>query len=89
MSHYNSAGFITGDAADRCDPGPVVITYEGAQTIKRTIARMLALGPSAPFVCEDASHPRFVMEQRAREPHVCPICGRPMKREKRVSGGAS
>lgn len=81
MSHYNSAGFITGDTADRCDPGPVVITYEGAQIAKQTIARMLALGPSAAFVCEHEGHPRFVTEQRAREPHVCPICGGPMRRE--------
>lgn len=82
MSHYNQAGFITADTADRADPGPVVITYDDAQVMKQTIARLLALGPSAPFVCESESHPRFVMEQRAKEPHMCPICGGAMRREK-------
>lgn len=77
---------MTAGDGDRCDPGPVVITYESAQVMQQTIARILALGPTAEFVCEGAAHPRFVTEQRAREPHVCPICGGEMKRAKHSRG---
>lgn len=83
MSIYNDAGFVTAGPGDACDRGPVVITYEGAQVMQQTITRLLALGPVARFVCESDAHPRFATEQRAREPHVCPICGGPMVKEAR------
>jgi hypothetical protein len=76
----SAAGFYTAVPGDVCDRGPVVITYEGAQRMQQTIARMLALGPWADFVCEAESHPRFVTEQQARDLHVCPICEGPMRR---------
>ncbi len=82
MSAINDAGFYTAGPGDTCERGPFVITYEGAQRAQVTIARMMALGPVAPFVCENDSHPRFVAEQRALAPHVCPICNGPMRREK-------
>ncbi len=80
MSAHNAAGFVTAGPGDVCERGPVVITYESAQIAKATIARMTALGPSAPFVCENPAHPRFVVDQQALDPHVCPICVGPMRR---------
>lgn len=80
MSVLNSAGFYTAGPGDSCDRGPVVIDYAAAQRIQQTITRVLAQGPVGVYVCSADGHPRFATEQRALEPHVCPICEGPMKR---------
>lgn len=82
MSIFNGAGFVTAGPGDTCARGPVTITYENAKVAMQTINRMLALGPVALFACEDESHPPFTSEQRALEPHVCPICNGAMARVK-------